>query len=277
MRKNKSYPARNFEKGILPFFLLLSSLTLLGQTPFKPGESISYDVSYHWGVMWVDAGKVSFTVADTTTSEGSPGYYFKGAGRTLSRWDWFYKVRDTYASIATEEGLAPTYFYRSVREGSTFIERIYRIDYSTQSVRMIDTDKSGEKTETTFPITKDANDVLTMIYAARKIPYHKFEVGDEIPIQLILDGKIYDTHINFEGYEWVELEDRGFIHCIKFKPRLIKGTIFPGGERMEVWVSNDANRIPVLIKTPILVGDIEVTIKKTEGIISPLKFYDDKP
>ena len=45
---------------------------------------------------------------------------------------------------------------------------------------------------------------------------------------------------------------------IKFKPLLIKGTIFEGGEKMTVWVSDDGNRIPVRIESPISVGSIKV-------------------
>jgi hypothetical protein len=37
----------------------------------------------------------------------------------------------------------------------------------------------------------------------------------------------------------------GNFRAIKFKPMLIKGTIFEGGEKMTVWVSDDANKIPL--------------------------------
>ena len=43
-----------------------------------------------------------------------------------------------------------------------------------------------------------------------------------------------------------------------FKPLLVKGTIFEGGEKMEVWVSDDANHIPLRIESPIIVGSIKV-------------------
>lgn len=261
----------------MPFFLLLFTYNAVGQNPFRSGEKVTYDVAYHWGLMWVDAGVVEFIVQDTVTSDGVSSYYFKGFGKTLPRWDWFYKVRDTYASIATKHALQPTYFYRSVREGNTFIERTYKVDYTSQKVHMTNTTKSGESITTSFAMQENANDVLTMIYAARKIRFDGLSIGEEIPIQLILDGQIYDTYITFEGYEWAEVENKGFIECIKFKPKLIKGTIFPGGENMEVWVSKDANRIPVLIKTPILVGDIEVNIRNVQGANTPLKFYEDQP
>jgi hypothetical protein len=50
---------------------------------------------------------------------------------------------------------------------------------------------------------------------------------------------------------------------------LIEGTIFKGGEKMEVWVSDDDNRIPVMINTPILVGSIRVLLKSYRNLKHP--------
>jgi hypothetical protein len=41
---------------------------------------------------------------------------------------------------------------------------------------------------------------------------------------------------------------------------LIKGTIFEGGEKMTVWVSDDENKIPLRVNTPITVGSIKVDL-----------------
>jgi hypothetical protein len=57
----------------------------------------------------------------------------------------------------------------------------------------------------------------------------------------------------------------GEIDCIKFKPLLIAGTIFSGGEEMTVWVTDDERKIPVYIKTPIVVGDIQAKIREIKN------------
>jgi hypothetical protein len=43
---------------------------------------------------------------------------------------------------------------------------------------------------------------------------------------------------------------------------LIPGTIFSGGEGMKVWATDDEKKVPVLIKTPIVVGEVQVKIKE---------------
>ena len=40
---------------------------------YLPGEKLTYEVAYNWGIIWVDAGEVYFKV-DTTTERNQPCY-----------------------------------------------------------------------------------------------------------------------------------------------------------------------------------------------------------
>ena len=62
----------------------------------------------------------------------------------------------------------------------------------------------------------------------------------------------------------------GEFRCIVFSPLLIEGTIFNSGNGMTVYVTDDQNRIPLLIETPILVGSIRARVNKMKGLIFPL-------
>ena len=58
----------------------------------------------------------------------------------------------------------------------------------------------------------------------------------------------------------------GTYQTIKFRPKLLEGTIFKGGDQMIVYVTDDENKIPVYVETPILVGKIKVFLTKAENI-----------
>ena len=58
----------------------------------------------------------------------------------------------------------------------------------------------------------------------------------------------------------------GTFNAIKIVPLLIEGTIFNGGEKMTVWVSDDANHIPLRVDSPILVGSIKVDLVDFFGL-----------
>jgi hypothetical protein len=73
---------------------------------------------------------------------------------------------------------------------------------------------------------------------------------------MFLDNEVYSMYIRYLGKETVKTK-YGKFKAIKFKPLLIKGTIFEGGEKMTVWVSDDANRIPIRIESPIVVGKVK--------------------
>ena len=76
-------------------------------------------------------------------------------------------------------------------------------------------------------------------------------------------------YIRYIGKETIKTK-YGKFNAIKFKPLLIKGTIFEGGEKMTVWVSDDMNKIPVRIESPISVGSIKVDMMNRRNLRHPL-------
>lgn len=76
-------------------------------------------------------------------------------------------------------------------------------------------------------------------------------------------------YIRYLGKETVKTK-YGKFRAFKFKPLLLKGTIFQGGEKMTVWVSDDANHIPIRIESPIVVGKVKVDMMSSKNLRSPL-------
>jgi len=74
---------------------------------------------------------------------------------------------------------------------------------------------------------------------------------------MFLDNQVYEIYVRYLGKDIVKTK-YGRFRAIKFKPLLIKGTIFEGGEKMTVWVSDDGNHIPLRVESPITVGKIQV-------------------
>ena len=81
-----------------------------------------------------------------------------------------------------------------------------------------------------------------------------------------MDGKVYYSYIRYLGKEIINSELLGNVRCIKFSPKLVEGTIFKGGEGMVVWVTDDENKIPIYVETPIIVGVIKVKLSGYYGL-----------
>jgi hypothetical protein len=74
---------------------------------------------------------------------------------------------------------------------------------------------------------------------------------------MFLDNEVYNLYLRYMGKEVVKTK-YGKFRTIKFKPLLLKGTIFEGGEKMTVWITDDGNHYPVRIESPISVGSVKV-------------------
>ncbi len=226
---------------------------------FKDGESITYYVFYTLAGIWVHAGNVNFTV-DQTYLNNKPVYHVVGTGNTLSSYDWIYKVRDRYESYLDTGTLLPYKFIRNVEEGGYKKHETVTFNHSIGTA----TSNKG-----VFKIPSCAQDVLSEVYLARNLNFEKYKKGDLIPFDLFLDNEVYNMYIRYLGKETIKTR-YGKFRCIKFKPLLLKGSIFEGGEKMTVWVSDDANRLPIRIESPISVGSVKVDMMMYRNLRYPL-------
>lgn len=59
-----------------------------------------------------------------------------------------------------------------------------------------------------------------------------------------VDNEIFPLKIKYVGKETISTSI-GKVKCIKFRPVIQKGRIFKDEEDLNVWISDDANRIPI--------------------------------
>lgn len=227
-------------------------------TSFKAGESITLKVYYTLGV-YVAAGEATFT-SSLERLNGKPVYHIVGEGKTYNFYDNFFKVRDRYETYIDTASLQPYKFIRNVEEGG------YK---KYENVSFNRTANTAVTTKGVFKVPECVQDVVSSIYYARNIDFSKYKPGDKIPFSLFLDDEVYNIYIRYMGKETIKTK-YGKFRAIKFKPYLIKGSVFEGGEKMTVWVSDDGNKIPVRIESPISVGSIKVDMASYRNLRYPL-------
>lgn len=234
--------------------------------PFQSGEKLDYIVYYNHNNFWMPGGTATFEVRDTTI-KNKDYLHLYSYGTTLKKFDWFFKVRDTYQSIVNPTTLKPIRFMRDVLEGNYEVHRDYVFSYSKEEAYAF-TDKDGKVEIDTVPLEPCAWDVITAIFYTRTIDFTEYEIGEEIPIELVLDRTIYHTQLIYNG-EMIYTapdKDKTQYNCIKFKLRLIEGTLFKEGSEMEVVVTNDDNKIPLYVESEILVGSVKCYLTNMENI-----------
>jgi hypothetical protein len=232
---------------------------------FKENEIFNYKIYYNWGAIWMAAGEASFSAVKTELN-GQPVYHFVGLGSTYPKYDWFYKVNDRYESYADTLTLKPLRFKRDAKEGGNYTFDDYVFNQRKKKVYTASKRDSKPTILDSISITSCTNDVLTAIYNTRCIDFTKYKIKDTIPVTFVLDGEVFPSYVRYLGTEVIKSELLGYVRCIKFRPKLIEGTLFKGGEGMTVWVTDDMNRMPVYVETPIIVGTIKVQLLKYSGL-----------
>jgi len=209
--------------------------------------------------LYINAGTANFTVT-TERLNNKPVYHLVGTGVTNSKYDFIFKVRDRYESYIDTMTLQPYKFIRNVDEGG------YK---KYENITFNRTANTALSTQGVYKVPNCIQDVVSSMYYARNIDFNKYQAGDKIPFTIFLDNEVYNMYIRYQGKEVIKTR-YGKFKAIVFKPLLVRGTLFEGGERMTVYVSDDANKVPLRIESPLLVGSVKVDLMNYQNLRYPL-------
>lgn len=227
----------------------------LKNTTTQSSEFLRYKIYYTLAGTYVAAGEANFSNT-LQTLDKKPCYHFQGEGHTYYGYDWFFKVRDLYESYVDTTTLLPLKFSRKVSEGNhkLFQSVLFNHDY-----------KRATSTNGVFKISSCIQDVLSAIYYARNIDFSRYELNQKHYFHIFLDDKEEEIYLEYLGKKKITTM-YGTYQTIMFRPKLLEGTLFKGGNKMTVYVTDDKNKIPILVETPILVGKIKAYLIQASGL-----------
>ncbi len=228
---------------------------------FKVGEYLKYRI--HYGI--IDAGIAELTIKEVVSRNGRPTYHMVGTGRTVGMAEWFFKTRDRYETFVDQESVLPWEFIRDVNEGGYIIKRHLIFDHFQHSVK--DLEQGGKR----YELPDMAQDMLSSFYYARTFDQSKLKIGDQLPITMFLDHEEFPFFLRYTGKETLKTK-WGKITCLKLNPVVQEGRVFKDEETMTLWVSDDANKVPIRLQTDLRIGSIKMDLEKYSGLIRPLPF-----
>lgn len=219
---------------------------------FKVGEKLTFDVKYGF----VTAGIATFYIPKIKRISGREAYHVTFEVNTVPSFDWIFKVRDRYETYLDVEGLFPWRFEQHIREGS------YSRDFSA----FFDQRKGKAKTsEGEYDIPKYVNDIVSAFFLARTFDYSKMKVDDRVNLKNFYKNKVYELDVKYHGKETVEVS-AGKFECIVIEPLVQEGGLFKSEGSILVWMTNDALKIPVKVKTKVIIGAIDGELTGYEGL-----------
>jgi hypothetical protein len=95
------------------------------------------------------------------------------------------------------------------------------------------------------------------------------KVDDIIPMKNFYKDKVYDLNVKYLGKERITV-DAGTFDCIVVEPLVQEGGLFKSEGSIVIWLTDDDLKIPVKVKTKVVVGSIDAELTKYEGLAGKL-------
>lgn len=248
----------------LAFFLpaiLTGSSNAEPQVPWKIGERLVFQVSV--GVIPAGEGVlevkelIDFPLGDPP-QKAAKVYHFVATAKSNSFVDVFYKVRDKNDSWLDSEQWIAHRFEQHNQEGKYILEQ--RVDFDWVNKRF----KNEEKVKGRAPKVESGDllipavDTLSSLYLTRLKP---LKVGEEFSIN-VHSGRNYPLLIKVLRRETVKVE-AGKFDCFVVEPFLKERGIFiQKGKKLQVWLTADERKIPVMMKAEIFIGHVSAELKE---------------
>jgi hypothetical protein len=128
----------------------------------------------------------------------------------------------------------------------------------------------NEETPEESDIPSFTQDIISCFYYFRLLPA---EVGKNYIIPASSSGKNYKLMVKVLGREKIKV-GAGTFDCFKIKPLIKYETVFRNKRDIDLWVTADSRHIPVLVRSAILIGSVEVSL--LDVVIPEIKGVGDK-
>lgn len=229
-----------------------SQFRTIENNAFDVGERLTFDVKYGF----ITAGVAEMYIPKKRRIAGRDVYHVTFKVNSVSSFDSFYKVRDRYESYIDVEGLFPWRFEQHIREGG------FSMDFSA----FFDQRKGKVKTsDGSYEIPLYVNDIVSAFYFFRTMDFSKLAVGEKIRLENFYRDTVYPLDVKYLGKETIKV-DAGEFDCIMVEPIIEAGGLFKSDGNIIVWLSDDELKIPVKVKTKILIGSIDAELTEYEGL-----------
>jgi hypothetical protein len=224
--------------------------------PFKVGETLQYDVSWS---SYLTAGTATLSVREKKASFGSVAYYVTAEGSSTglvaALYRAYYKadtLLDVYTalpqrgSIYSEEGR-----HRRLRET--------RFDQGKRTARFEVTPGAGPQKP--FPLPGPTYDALSAVLAIRML---RLRDGLSVTLPVADGGRVLRVRATVRGRQ--QLSTRlGQMMAWRIEPVIIGDNGELGARGLTLWISDDAQKLPLLMEAEMPVGRFVLSLRSARG------------
>ncbi|MCG2725577.1 MAG: DUF3108 domain-containing protein [Elusimicrobia bacterium] len=218
-------------------------------------EKLEYEIS--WGIM--NVGKSFIHIDRTALIDGNTAYHMISKARTSGMVKKFYSVRDINESWPDVNFNRSYGYLKKLQEGKYFYNEWLVFDYENMTYRGEKLNKKNIVRKVKNKLQRDVHDVLSSLYYLRTL---KLEQGKDVLVN-VNTKRDWQLRVKVLKKEKIKTPF-GRRKCIVVEPRVGNEGIFvpKEGKKMYVWLTDDKERIPVMLKAEIFIGSIKAELVK---------------
>lgn len=228
---------------------------LLKRNTFLQGERLEYDITYGF----ITAGKALMQ----TTISAKQQITHQSHAYALSAIQAMYPVFDTITTVMNGPDLLPSHFYKITNEGSYHSRTLVEYDQLLAKAIMGDTILTGggkvkKAKDTTVVLEGPSHSITSAFVLIRTLDLKPGETHEFLAVS---GKKKYKLKVIAHKYETIEVGDKKY-SCIRVEPVLDEDGLFQAKGKMNIWITRDKRRLPVLVRSKIPIGSIELELVK---------------
>ena len=234
-------------------------------TAFRGNEVLKFVASYNMSGLWTDLAQITMSVKAVRMNEKNL-YKLVSTAQTYTKWDSYFKIRDSYQSWVNPKTIKPYIFKRDVNEGGFIIKVKYifkRKSLVAKSTMQVN--KNAAKTSV-VKINANTLDLVSAIYYFRNIDFSQTPVNTVKTLTVLIDNKLTKIQLKYRGKEKIKVSGYGTKECYKIGISLKDQNIVKNNPTNNIWLTADKNKVPVLIKAVIPVGSIQIRLSQMTGL-----------
>ncbi len=240
---------------------------------YHPGEELHYRVSYRAKLF--PNTEVATVVVSTDREEvdGVEHYRVRGHGKTLPTYRLFFPLDDLYTIHVDTASLRTMRFASDIHEGEYTFRSHYRYDWEQMQVSTWSQSRQRTPKEFLLGLTERSMDPISLFFNMRTADSELFKEGEALYLEMVLEDTVRHLKLRYIGREVKKIRSLGKFRTLKFACQLgtSEGYSFTDGDEFFIWISDDRNRVPLWLESPIRIGSIQAYVVDLKGLKYPLE------
>jgi hypothetical protein len=245
-------------------FILVPANPLRATEPppaFQPGEKLTFELRWSF----INAGSAVLEILPIETINGVDAYHFVMTVKTNGFFDKLYKVRDRFDAFCDVAMNRSLYYKKNQREGRSKRDVVIDFDWENNLAQY----SNYGKPLAPISILPGTFDPLSAFYFSRVFDWDN---------QKIMERPVTDGKKLIMGKGRLQKKEKitvpaGTFDTFLFEPDVEDaGGVFEKSKdaKIEIWVTADHRKIPVRLKSKVVVGSFVGELVSMEGVTDPL-------